>query len=144
MKHKSHTVSEEWRSRKTAPCPLKDVRYRRKKVGEIRRHAPDKIIFWSKRDPDDVHYKLDAWGVASETLELLRMVGVKFIGIECTNGDRYIGRVSDFTNPEKGATRVEYQNRGGATVTWFLPRSRFGAKRSERGGLDLMGLPPKA
>ncbi len=144
MKHKSHTVSDEWKTKASSTIAFKPIRYRRKKVGEIRRHAPDKMIFWSKRTPDQVHYKLDAWGIDAETLELLRMMQVRYIGIEVSNGDTYIGRIADFVNPDKGATRVEYAGRGGATVMWFLPKVHFAAKIKERGGLELLSLPKRA
>jgi hypothetical protein len=87
-------------------------------------------IYWAVRRPDEVFYELDAWAVDVETITALRAKQTQYIGVDVTNGDRYLTLFENFTDKTLGADVLNYSGRTGAkgkkgALQWYLPRYAF-------------------
>jgi hypothetical protein len=128
---------------KIAPTPVpskcgtfkvQKVKKGHKLYGEVRTYPSGQKIYWAKRRPDEIFVKFDAWAVDVETINELSARCVKFIGIEVTNGDRYLTTLANFKDRDLGAVCLNYANHVGTSVyakgkrgalQWYLPLYAF-------------------
>jgi hypothetical protein len=109
-------------------------------LGELHR-ADGKIIFWTKRLPDDVVTDKDAWALEAELYSLLKNYRVGFIGIKVANGDVYMTRATSFEDSAKGAQMAVVTRGRRPLRVRLLPRSAFAQKLAEpEGTIDLMRI----
>ena len=102
-----YSVNTDWNPRRGESYLYKNVRLKRAKVGEIRKHPDGKIIFWMERKAEELVFIKSEWNISKYIMALLRCTGCTHIGIAVSNGDRWEISYENFEKnrfdlPEKG------------------------------------------
>lgn len=116
--------------------------------GEIRRYPGGLTVYWAFRKPDEVFVEMDAWAFDTETVAMLKMRKVPLVGVEVSNGDRYLTRVEHIEDKDLGCKVLNYsghisaRGRYGARQ-WYVPRYLFAKRLAEpEGTIALMSIKP--